>query len=359
MRELATLTHARVDSGVCHTPGLFKSLSPGEREGSKLNVKYTPREGGASYQFVGPEPLGTDDLRVFQGLVAAAAIMQEHQWATVQHDSQSERGIALRSGLEKKLALLEDGTEAQSDKDAALMVNVSYARLATEIGYANTRDKSAIRDSIKRLFSVTTFKTEDGYTVGSKLIADYKAKDATEEICIALNPVLAAAVLGTDGGNALRVNLTEARLLKSPAARLLQWRLSFINEGATRQVGLTRLCEYAYPPTAPDELKRRAGVEAVKAADKRRRLLALAGGADAEAAAKARADLATLDRALTNPKQEKYRLDNTQKKHERIVREALNELRALGWCITEARNIFKISRPQRSVTLALVPAEET
>jgi len=353
-KPIAALTHARVEAGACCTPGLFKSLSPGERKGSKLNVVYVPEGHGPTLQFVGPEPLGIDDLRVFQGLLGAASISEDGVWTTLDHDSQSTPGRALRDGLGADLAVREDQIAVAVDIAIAVVVRVSYARLAAEIGYANVRDKSTIKDSIRRLFLVTVFKTQDGKTLGSRLLSRYEADDAREEICVAINPTMAAAVLGN--AHFLRVNLTEARMLAAPAARLIHQRLSWINQGSSGTVSLRKLCDYAYPPAAADELKRRAGVEALKAADRRRSLLALAGQADEAQAAKARAELAALDRALTiDPKKaEKERADRTQRKHVGLVREALNELIALGWRVVENGKNFKISRPKAGFVIEMV-----
>ena len=63
------LTHARHDPAHCLAPGLFRSLKRGERKRGKLDVTYTFGE-GESMRFVGFEPLGADDMRLLQGIVA-------------------------------------------------------------------------------------------------------------------------------------------------------------------------------------------------------------------------------------------------------------------------------------------------
>ena len=52
-------------------PGLFRALKRGERKRSKLDVTYDYGD-GKRIEFSGPEPLGADDLRILQGLVAMA-----------------------------------------------------------------------------------------------------------------------------------------------------------------------------------------------------------------------------------------------------------------------------------------------
>jgi hypothetical protein len=356
--DTATLTHARVYDGVCHAQGLFKSLSPGERDGSKLNVVYVPKSGdGPTLEFVGAEPLGIDDLRVFQGLIGAAAIRINGEWATVHHGSESDMGKALRNGLEKDLARrANDELVAQVDTAHAIVVRVSYARLAAEIGYSNTRDRSTIKDCIRRMFLVTIFTTMGGNTVGSRLLSQYEADDVRDEICIAINPTMAAAVLGTS--HALRVNLTEARLLVSPAARLIHQRLSWINEGKSGNISMNKLCEYAYPPAGKDELNRRAGVEALKNAAKRKTLLIAATGPDAQAADVAKKKLAAIDLKCVQPttdsaKIEKAREANTFNKHKKAVKAALAELVAMGWRVILNGKNMQISRPKSSAALEL------
>ena len=349
----ATLTHARLETGVCHTPGLFRSLANGEREGSKLHVIYTPEGGGPTLEFVGAEPLGIDDLRVLQGLVGLAAVSGDGHAVTLPYANQStEAGRLLRAGLSTELAKRTDSVNVQIDTAEAAIVLTSYARLGAEIGYVS-RDKDVIRDSLKRFFLVTIFKTQNGITTGSRLMSRYESNDVTEEICVAINPVMAAAVLGT--AHFLRVNLTETRLLKASATRLIHQRLSFIPEGGSRTVGMARLCEYAYPPTSPDELKRRAGVAAVKAAEQRRNLLLLSNQSDAVQAATAREALDILDKELAgNPAiTEKSREISRLKKYKKSVRGALAELISLGWIVVEVGRNFKITRPAASAAIEM------
>ncbi|KAE9673234.1 replication protein C, IncQ-type, partial [Escherichia coli] len=63
------LTHVRHDPAHCLAPGLFRSLKRGDRKRCKLDVTYTFGE-DESMRFVGFEPLGADDMRLLQGIVA-------------------------------------------------------------------------------------------------------------------------------------------------------------------------------------------------------------------------------------------------------------------------------------------------
>jgi len=64
------LTHARHDPAHVLAPGLFRSLGRGDRARLKLDVTYI--HGDDRLEFGGKEPLGVDDMRVLQGLVAMA-----------------------------------------------------------------------------------------------------------------------------------------------------------------------------------------------------------------------------------------------------------------------------------------------
>ncbi len=66
-----SLSHVRHDPAHCLAPGLFRALKRGERKRSKLDVTYDYGD-GKRIEFSGPEPLGADDLRILQGLVAMA-----------------------------------------------------------------------------------------------------------------------------------------------------------------------------------------------------------------------------------------------------------------------------------------------
>jgi hypothetical protein len=153
--------------------------------------------------------------------------------------------------------------------------------------------------------------------------------------------------------------LTEARLLVSPAARLIHQRLSWINESKSGTISLNKLCEYAYPPAGKDELKRRAGVQALKHADKRKALLIASAGPDRQAADAAKKELESIDlkcvaAAMNSTKVEKAREVNTYKKHKRAVKMALAELVALGWRVIANGRNMQISRPKSIAALELM-----
>ena len=91
------LTHARHDPAICLVPGLFRSLKRGDYEKQKLHLTYEfgPKE---KIEFLGFEPLGAEDLRVLQGLIA----MSGKNKLVLSPESTGKRALALRDGLELK-----------------------------------------------------------------------------------------------------------------------------------------------------------------------------------------------------------------------------------------------------------------
>lgn len=229
------LTHARHDPVHCLAPGLFRALKRGERRSSKLAVVY-PFGKGHRVEFSGPEPLGADDLRVLQGLVALSGL----EGVELAAEPKTSVGLALRD-------MLEPRWEATNDR--ALVVQCSYRRLAREIGYANIDDSKPIKTCIERLWKVSIIVQADGLRRGFRLLADYLSTEETRGLYVALNPLLASAVVGA--GRHTRINMDEVRALKGETARLIHQRLcAWINPGSAGKVQLTTLCEYAFPEKA-------------------------------------------------------------------------------------------------------------
>jgi len=363
--KVATLTHARVDAAVCQAPGLFRSLAPGERQG-KLDVSYQYNE-HVHVRFIGQQPLGVTDMRVLQALVASAAVCGHDVYLPAQPESES--GKALRSGLSSELATREPGLEAaEFDTENAAVAETTYSQLATEIGYKNTRDRKLINESIRRLFGVTIFITFGGKTTGSRLLSSYQEIATSDEVSVAINPRMAAAIFGAKGSHPLRINLSESRALKTDAARLLHQRLSWINEEARRRIGMQSLCEYVWPKNeSEDELERRKGVQARKDIARRANLIKATADADVAIAAKARAALRASDAAfearILDPKLADRMLaarkSDTRRNQCSIIEKALLELMAIGWRVEVDGHNFWITRPKVARTIEMVYEELT
>ena len=132
------LSHARHDPAHCLAPGLFRALKRGERKRSKLDVTYDYGD-GKRIEFSGPEPLGADDLRILQGLVAMAG----PSGLVLGPEPKTPGGQQLRLFLEPKWEAVETD---------AMVVKGSYRALAREVGYADIEDSRPIRECIERLW---------------------------------------------------------------------------------------------------------------------------------------------------------------------------------------------------------------
>ena len=225
------LTHARHDRAHCLAPGLFRSLRKGDRKTEKLDVTYD-YGGGQRIQFVGPEPLGADDLRVLVGLVAMAG----PRGLVLEPDTRHQAGEQLRLALDPKWDAMQDD---------ALAVKGSIRELALAVGYrGGGRSYRIIRESVRRLYTVTVFAETNGKERGYRLLSSY-GSDMSGGLFVALNPMIARAVAG---GQHTRIDMREVRAIRSNSTRLIHQRLcGWIDPGGSGKVRLDTLCEYAWP----------------------------------------------------------------------------------------------------------------
>lgn len=243
------LTHARHDPAHCLAPGLFRSLKRGERKTHKLDVIYEFGD-GQRIEFSGPEPLGADDLRVLQGLVALAGPCG----LVLSPEPKTEGGQQLRLFLEPKWDAV------QYD---ALVVKGSYRGLAKEIGYADIENSRPIRDCIERLWKVSIIAHFDKKRQGYRLLAEYASNDTDGRLYVALNPRITQAIMGS--AQHTRISMDEVRALRSDVARLLHQRLcGWIDSGESRRATVETLCGYVWLEGAKTEAmkKRRQRVRA-------------------------------------------------------------------------------------------------
>lgn len=272
------LTHARLDRAHCLAPGLFRGLKRGERKHAKLHVVYDYGD-GRSIEFSGPEPLGADDLRVLQGLVALAG----PEGLVLTPEPKTEAGQQVRQALEPKWDAVRQN---------ALVVKGSYRALAREIGYADDGGSQfkAIGECIERLWKVSIIAQAGSKRMGFRLLSDYASDEQDGKLFVALNPMIALAVIG--GGHHARIDMAEVRALRTDPARLIHQRLcGWIDPGKSGRVELDTLCGYVWPDQASPE---------------------------------------------------------AMKKRRQTARKALAELEALGWQVTEyARNKWEIKRPAK------------
>ena len=246
------LTHARHDPAHCLAPGLFRSLKRGERKRLKLDVTYT--YGEDSIRFWGPEPLGGDDLRVLQGLVAMAAISGEGgRGIVLSQEPKTEEGQQLRLWLDLKWDAIE--------KDA-MVAKGSFRQLARELGYADDGGSQfkTIRECIERLWAVSVIVDRAGKRQGFRILSEYASDEQEGKLFVALNPRLAEAVMGERPHS--RINMAEVRALQTDPARLMHQRLcGWIDLGKSGRVELDTLCGYVWPTEINDNaMKRRRGI---------------------------------------------------------------------------------------------------
>ena len=228
------LTHARHDPAHCLAPGLFQSLKRGDRKKLKLDVIYEYGE-GKKIEFSGPEPLGADDLRILQGLVAMAG----PKGLILSPEPRTREGQQLRLFLEPKWEAVQDD---------AMVVKGSYRALAREIGVEVDSGGALkhMQECIEWLWKVSIIAQNGRKRQGFRLLSEYASDDAEGRLYVALNPLIAQAVMG--GGQHVRIHMDEVRALSSETARLLHQRLcGWIDPGKTGKAAIDTLCGYVWP----------------------------------------------------------------------------------------------------------------
>ena len=238
----------------CLAPGLFRAIAPGQRRRDKLAVIYR-LDNGNQIEFSGPEPLGADDLRVLQGLVALAGL--ESQGGKIEPVASGETGEILRDLLQLR------GIANQQD---VLVVKSSLRKLAKEIGYANPRDTNTVRRCVERLWKVSVIAQVAGQRSGFRLLANYASDALTDGLFVALNPLLTSAIMGS--GRYVRIDMTEVRRLSGSITRLLHQRLcAWVDVGQSRTVQLDTLVAYVFPEEASMATHRKRQSRVRKALD--------------------------------------------------------------------------------------------
>lgn len=244
------LTHVRHDPAHCLAPGLFRSLKRGDRKRCKLDVTYTFGE-DESMRFVGFEPLGADDMRLLQGIVALGG----PNGILLTPEPTSETGRQLRLFLEPRFEAIEqDG----------LVVRESLTKLLSETGMTDSGDNiKALKASLLRMSNVTILVTKGRRQAAFHLMSH--AFDETDgRLWVALNPRIAEAILGHRPY--ARIDMAEVRVLQTDPARLMHQRLcGWIDPGTSGRVELDTLCGYVWPDEANAEAMKKRRQTARKA----------------------------------------------------------------------------------------------
>ena len=194
----------------------------------------------------------------------------------------------LRDGQSLKASLDLKG-DAQAERTVA--ARFTLASLADAAGF----DRGGfgckqIRASLQRLSNVTALVSRPEFEGAFRLVSGYRLDKHTGELVVSISPLGTTAILGRQGY--LRLDMKEVRRIHGEVAHLIHGRLHWVNQGDRRPVSLDTLCSYAY-----------AGVRTGSALRKRRM----------------------------------------------AVRQALKELVAVGWTVTETNpGTYLIGRPRRA-----------
>lgn len=227
------LKFAHHDPSHCLTSGLFRALKRGDRKKLKLDVTYKVGE-DKSVRFWGPEPLGVDDMRILQAIIALAGI----NGLILEPEPKSKLGTQLRLDLDLKFqALKENGIVAQS----------SFYELLNEIGQdTGGKNIRLAKESLRRLYAVTILVKDGAKEMGYRLLSRYMSDEEDYSLYVALNPLIFKAITG--GGKFTYINMDEVRALsKSDTAALLHQRLcAWVDSGKAGKVSLDTLVSYAY-----------------------------------------------------------------------------------------------------------------
>lgn len=236
------ITYAKHDPYHCLTPGLFKSYKRGERTQRNFHCKMVIDESTeTSIEFKGYQPLGADDLRVLQGLIA----MSGPNGLVLEPEPEDEQMHQLRLLLNTRHdAMFEDARVAKGSLNQ-LCDLIGYVRG----GSANKR----ILECIERLRMVVVFfetnrngrQERKTFNVLSHTYTSVTKGASDGTIMVALNPLIAKSVVGN--ARYVKINLQEVRNLKNDAAVLIHQRLcGWIDSGQSSSIGMEKLFEYVW-----------------------------------------------------------------------------------------------------------------
>jgi hypothetical protein len=228
------ILQARHDPAHCLAPGLFQSFKRGDRKHLKLDVTYDFNE-DTSLRFRGYEPLGADDLRLLQGILALAGTTKT-TIPLAQPESKAAKQLVL---------FLEPKDNAVHEHAVALRTTIQ--RLMAEIGY-KTDGGEARKDVIESLdrLSNVTMRVVQNTKSGSIHLLSYFMDEATGDLVVAVNHRLTQAIMGDHAYT--HIDMREVRALSSDAARILHQRLSaIVSPGKQRPFNLATLISYVWP----------------------------------------------------------------------------------------------------------------
>lgn len=233
-----TLTVARLPKRLAHAP-IFFSVDK-KAPVTPLDVTYVSgKETPVTMHFAGPERLGASDLRVLLGLSALAGW---HASAGCGIRQMLHLGYQARRGLQ---------LTGDAAKEKALAIPLPLRQFVTRIGYrsAGGAITNQVLLTLQRLASVTVHETYAGYCGSYRLISLREHPHEPRTLLVGLNPRLRTVLPRQK--NYVQLDCHKAFAARSDAALLLLARLTWINTGSMRKIGLSTLCGYVYDGEAP------------------------------------------------------------------------------------------------------------
>lgn len=251
--DAAGLTFAQHDPALCSMPGLFRYVSPKERDKCVgLRLKYAHRA-DLTIEVHNSAPLDGIDLAVLQGIVALAAVHGEtvdvnDAWLD---DVVNDLARALAATSDEPVKA-EDGALAET---AARYAEFNSSNMVEIIGLSvNGGNRALVDASVLRLSTcvlitynpATPKDWHHSFLLGS--VRTGVSSDKWRCTHVLLNPRLTDVILGTEARHT-RVSLEETRKLGvDQVSRILHQRLcSWINDGGFGEVNYGTLLEYVWP----------------------------------------------------------------------------------------------------------------
>ena len=228
--------HLRNDPAHCLAPGLFCSLKRGERKKLKLDITY--QYGDESIRFWGPEPLGIDDMRLLQGIIALSGLST----LILKPEPKTSIGQQLRLFMDPQWEALEADTKVIKTSIRALLRECGYS------GDSGHKWKQAIQ-SLERMIAVTIIVVIGTRREGYHLISRLAINEESGGFAIAVNPRIARAIFGGRGTHIAYISMVEVReLVGNDPAALLHNRLSaWIGPGDRQIISIDRLIDAVWP----------------------------------------------------------------------------------------------------------------
>lgn len=229
---------ARFDRATVLATALFfikrkaKTADVSSETPAPLSAAFKYEKLGRTVRYDGPVQLGVNDLRAIQGLLAIATAAGVGRLGT---------GGAIVNAVEGVWEELVRACGVQSKTKT----DTATRRKAT--GGKRTK---LLQLSVQRLCSVRVQCSDrPGEENLVSFLKDYDGKDGFKvSFCSELLNALGAGARGT---HYLKIDMEEARQLKSEAARLLHFRLANVNEGSYREFTSVELESMIWGPEPP------------------------------------------------------------------------------------------------------------